>query len=288
MPPPIGRGSRSIRGLVADSDAPSVSSGKLPVEIARILPELSSDAPDPGACGDAEQARFRLFDAVATLLREAAREQPIVIVLDDLHDADTASLEMLQFTARVLHDANVLIVGTYREAEMRRSPERSLLMDHIVRDALLLPIVGLTEREVGDLVAGRAASTPAAGIVAELHRATAGNPLFVDGVLRALRGRGAGSAARGSTSQGSSYPTAYALRSWRRIGLLSPDARALLTTAAVIGQESDHELLSLVQGHAAEKLAVLMGEAEGDGNRRRRGTIGIPVYPSAVARGALR
>ena len=101
-----------IRELVADPDAPSVRSRNLPVEIARILPELSSEAPEPEARVDAEQARFRLFDAVATLLREAAREHPIVIVLDDLHEADTASLEMLQFTARVLHDANVLIVGT--------------------------------------------------------------------------------------------------------------------------------------------------------------------------------
>ena len=250
-----------IRELVADSDAPSVRSGNLPVEIARILPELSSEVPEPEARVDAEQARFRLFDAVATLLREAAREHPIVIVLDDLHEADTASLEMLQFTARVLHDANVLIVGTYREAEMRRSPERSPLMDEIVRDALLLPIVGLTEREVGDLVAGRAAAAPATGIVAELHRATAGNPLFVDGVLRALAAEGRLGGARIDLA-GFKLPDGVRGAIRRRLGLLSPDARAVLTTAAVIGQESDHELLSLVHGHTAEKLAALMGEAE--------------------------
>ena len=215
-----------IRELVADSDAPSVRSRNLPVEIARILPELSSEAPEPEARVDAEQARFRLFDAVATLLREAAREQPIVIVLDDLHEADTASLEMLQFTARVLHDANVLIVGTYREAEMRRSPERSPLMDHIVRDALLLPIVGLTEREVGDLVAGRAAGAPATGIVAELHRATAGNPLFVDGVLRALAAEGRLGEWRAIDLAGFKLPDSVRGAIRRRLGLLSPDARA--------------------------------------------------------------
>jgi len=179
-----------IRELVAGPDAPSVRSRNLPGEIARILPELSSEVPEPEARVDAEQARFRLFDAVATLLREAAREHPIVIVLDDLHEADTASLQMLQFTARVLHDANVLIIGTYRDAEMRRSTERAPLIDEIVRDALVLPIAALTESEVGDLVAGRAAGPAAIGIVAELHRATAGNPLFVDGVLRTLAAEG--------------------------------------------------------------------------------------------------
>ena len=183
-------------------------------------------SPSRGRSIDAEQARFRLFDAVATLLKEAAREHPLVIVLDDLHEADTASLQMLQFIARVLHDANVLIIGTYRDAEMRRSPERSPLMDEIVRDALVLPIAALTESEVGDLVAGARAGAPAIGIVAELHRATAGNPLFVDGVLRTLAAEGRLGAARASTSRDSSSPTACAGAIRRRLGLLSPDARA--------------------------------------------------------------
>ena len=144
---------------------------------------------------------------------------------------------------------------------MRRSTERSPLMDQIVRDALLLPIAGLTESEVSDLVAGRAASTPAAGIVAELHRATAGNPLFVDGVLRALAAEGRLGGARIDLA-GFKLPDGVRGAIRRRLGLLSPDGRAVLTTAAVVGQESDHELLSLVHGHTAEKLEALMGEAE--------------------------
>ena len=252
-----------IREVVADSETPPARLRSLPVEIARILPELSSGAAKP-AHVDAEQARFRLFDAVATLLRESAREQPVVIVLDDLHEADTASLEMLQFTARVLHDANVLIIGTYREAEMRRSTARSPLMDEIVRDALLLPVAGLTEREVGDLVAGRAARAPDIGIVAELHRATAGNPLFVDGVLRVLAAEGRLGGVRIDLA-GFKLPDSVRGAIRRRLGLLSPDTHAVLTTAAVIGQESEYELVALVHGHATEKLAALLGEAEAMG-----------------------
>jgi tetratricopeptide (TPR) repeat protein/nucleoside-triphosphatase THEP1 len=254
-----------IRELVAGSEAPPLRLRDLPVEIARILPELSSEVPEPGARVDAEQARFQLFDAVATLLKERAREHPVVIVLDDLHEADVASLQMLQFVARVLHDAKVLIIGTYREAEMRRSTERALLMDEIVRDALQLPIAGLTEREVGALVAGRAAGAPATGIVAELHRVTAGNPLFVDGVLRVLAAEGRLRGGARIDLAGFKLPASVRGAIRRRLGLLSPYARAALTTAAVIGQESDHELLSLVHGHAAEKLAALMGEAEAMG-----------------------
>jgi tetratricopeptide (TPR) repeat protein len=168
---------------------------------------------------------------------------------------------MLQFVARVLHDASVLIIGTYRDAEMRRSTERSALMDEIVRDALVLPIAGLTEGEVGDLVAGRATGAPGIGIVAELHRATAGNPLFVDGVLRALAAEGRlGGGARIDLA-GFKLPDSVRGAIRRRLALLSSDARAVLTTAAVIGQEPDHELIAQVHGHTAEKLATLMGEA---------------------------
>lgn len=250
-----------IREVIAESDAPPVRSRNLSAEIARILPERSSEASEPDPHSNAEEARFRLFDAVATLLKESARARPIVIILDDLHEADMASLQMLQFVARVLHDANVLIVGTYRDAEMRRSPERSALMDEIVRDALVLPIAPLTESEVSELVAGRATGAPAIGVVAELHRATAGNPLFVDGVLRALAAEGRlGSGARIDLA-GFKLPDSVRGAIRRRLGLLSADARAVLTTAAVVGQESAHELVAQVHGHAAEKLAVLMGEA---------------------------
>ena len=233
------------------------------MEIARILPELSSGQPKP-AHVDAEQARFRLFDAVATLLRESAREQPVVIVLDDLHEADTASLEMLQFTARVLHDANVLIIGTYREAEMRRSTARSPLMDEIVRDALLLPVAGLTEREVGDLVAGRAARAPDIG-----NRGRAASRDRREPAVRRRRAQGArgrGQARRRAIDlAGFKLPDSVRGAIRRRLGLLSPDTHAVLTTAAVIGQESEYELVALVHGHATEKLAALLGEAEAMG-----------------------
>ena len=210
-----------------------------------------------------------------------------MIVLDDLHEADTASLEMLQFTARVLHDANVLIIGTYREAEMRRSTARSPLMDQIVRDALLLPVAGLTEREVGDLVAGRAARAPDIGIVAELHRATAGNPLFVDGVLRVLAAEGRLGGVRIDLA-GFKLPDSVRGAIRRRLGLLSPDTHAVLTTAAVIGQESEYELVALVHGHATEKLAALLGEAEAMGIVGVAGPSSCPFYASAATRGALR
>ena len=72
---------------------------------------------------DAEQARFRLFDASPPSCATRRRSQPLVLVLDDLHWADTPSLLLLQFLARELRGRALLVVGTYRDVELdRRHP----------------------------------------------------------------------------------------------------------------------------------------------------------------------
>ena len=73
-------------------------------EIAQLIPELSSETVPPRAPSDPQQARFRLFDAVATLLKQSARSAPLLVILDDLHEADQSSLELLKFVARGLTD----------------------------------------------------------------------------------------------------------------------------------------------------------------------------------------
>ena len=80
-----------LSGVIADGG--SHYSHTLPAEIVRMLPELAAEAPKPEA-GDTELLRFRLFDAVSRLWRESASTKPIMLVLDDLHDADVASLQL--------------------------------------------------------------------------------------------------------------------------------------------------------------------------------------------------
>jgi len=159
-----------LRGVI--TDAGSHYSRTLPADIARMLPELAVEAPRPEA-GDAEQLRFRLFDEVARLLRESASAKPIMPVLDDLHDADLASLQLLKFMARMVRDAGLIIVGTYRDAEMRHSPERAAIVPDILRDATRLPLAGLAEDEVERMVEVQAQRAPDSDFVAALSLTTA-------------------------------------------------------------------------------------------------------------------
>lgn len=89
-------------------------------EIASILPELrdSTDSPEPAVVSDPEQARFRLFVAVSDFLSNIGKSQPLVIVLDDLQWADESSLLLLEFLTHNLASSPILIIGTYRDAEI--------------------------------------------------------------------------------------------------------------------------------------------------------------------------
>jgi predicted ATPase len=133
-----------LRRIIADAGSPY--SRSLPADIVRMLPELAAEAPRPET-GDVEQLRFRLFDAVARLLRESASAKPTMLALDDLHDADMASLQLLKFMARMVHDARLIVVGcTYRDAEMRHSPDRAATVPDILRERNLASTGGVVSR----------------------------------------------------------------------------------------------------------------------------------------------
>ncbi|HVN27021.1 MAG TPA: AAA family ATPase, partial [Candidatus Binataceae bacterium] len=231
-----------IRSLVAslnpadrESVLESEAAAPMVQTIARIVPDLLAAAPrairPPQAGADSAQTQFRLFDSVAGLLREIARQGPIAILLDDLHDADTASLTMLRFVARESTGVGILIIGTYRDQEVQRAPVLSQLIGDLGREARSLPLAGLSPDEIAQLydeVVGRPAD---AATVEKLHQATAGNPLFVDGIVRGLiaqRDQGHDIAALESLSAPHTIREAIA----RRLRKLSDDARAALEVAA--------------------------------------------------------
>ena len=107
--------SEAIRGYLGSGAA----------DVAQMLPELRTIVPDlPSRSPDSDAARFQLFDSTTDFLRNAARERPILVVLDDLQAADTPSILLLQFLASQLGDMRLLIVGTYRDVEL--TPEHPL------------------------------------------------------------------------------------------------------------------------------------------------------------------
>ena len=99
--------------------------------VARIMPEIQDMlGVEPVAPTDPEEDRYRLLNGVTTFLTNASKSRPLSIVLEDLHDADSGTLEMLTYLSGFLSDTNALVVGTYRDVEVDRThPLSSTLVE---------------------------------------------------------------------------------------------------------------------------------------------------------------
>src|SRR4029453_618188 len=163
----------------------------------------------PPPAGDDPQARFGLLASVSAFLRRVAQHDCLVVVLEDLHWADEASLQLLTFVARA------------------RSPAGEPIT-----------LRGLGHGEVEALVGHATVSPPQPSLVARLHQLTDGNPFFLDEVLRVLRDDG-------RLGDGSAFdepvPLPESVRDTVRLRLdpLAAEDRDLLSVAAVGGREVD-------------------------------------------------
>jgi tetratricopeptide (TPR) repeat protein len=255
---------QGLRSILVYPDRTRARPPLVSPEIGQLIPELSSETNRPTS-SDPDQARFRLFDGIATMLKDVARSQPLVLIFDDLHEADQDSLEMLKFVARGLRDSQIVVIGNYRDAGVRRSQTLSNAIAELLRDGDQILLAGLAETEVARMVEARAALAPSASFVADLHRATAGNPLFVDGVVRVLIAEGKLAGAERLDLSGFKLPEGSRGAIRKRLAILSTDAQVLLVVAAVIGQEFESGLLERVSNLAAEGLLDLLAEAAAAG-----------------------
>jgi tetratricopeptide (TPR) repeat protein len=222
-------------------------------EIAQLIPELRPSRPwseETRTISDPESARFRLFASVATFLKNAARVAPLLIVIDDLHDADQPSLQMLRFVARENKAARIMMLGTYREAEVRQSQELGKLVGDLNREGWTVPLAGLNQKEVRQFVERTSGQKAKEKLVADLCQATNGNPLFVEGVVRLLIAEGR---IDGETTA-LDLPDGVRESIRRRLAVLSAETKTTLSTASVIGNEFDVRLLERASGSPAEQI----------------------------------
>ncbi|HET9559673.1 MAG TPA: AAA family ATPase, partial [Actinomycetota bacterium] len=128
---------------------------------------------------------FRVFDAVTSALVAVAQDRPVVVVVDDLHWADPASLRLLEFAAQHTWFERLLLIGTYRDVEVEPAehPLAPLLL-LLVAKATTVTLTGLGRDEVGTLITRTVGREPDPELVAEVHRRTGGNPFFVEQTAR--------------------------------------------------------------------------------------------------------
>jgi predicted ATPase/class 3 adenylate cyclase len=209
----------------------------------------------------AEEKRFRLFDAVANLFKRMAAAQPLALVIDDCHAADIASILFLKFLARDLRHTPILLIATYREAEVRLAPRMAELMGELGREGKLITLRGISQDHVREFVEKSGAETPDTALIAALHRATEGNPFFLTEIVRLMIAEGGLKLPSTGITAALVIPEAVQAAIRRRMELVSEPTRNLLSSAAVLGREFEMGLLSIVASEPAEKLLDLLEEA---------------------------
>ena len=235
-------------------------------ELARLVPELARRVPDLAepAGDDSEGQRFRLFEAAGTLLANASRSWPVVLLLEDLHWADKPTALLLTHVVRSIEAERVLIIGTYRDTDVGE-PLAGVLAD-LRRERALerLRLGSLHRGEVATMISAWLGRTPPTHFAHALHRETEGNPFFIEEVLRHLIEVAA--ADRTEWERLASFsklgiPDGVREAIERRLARLSADARRIVTMAAAIGRSFSIAVLDDLAEVPGERLLAALEEA---------------------------
>ena len=238
------------------------------IEILEQVPAMPDRPPlpalaGPGGVAEGVASQAALFAQVRDFFAALAAQQPLVLVLDDLHWADPASLELLRFLARQLAARPLLLVATYRADELTRRHPLFQLLPVLVREteAARLDLRRLELDDVRVLVAARyrLLSADEARLVVYLQGHAEGNPFYLGELLRTLEeerllrpeepeGWALGDLARARV------PTLLRQVIEGRTARLGEEARELLAIGAVIGQEVPLDLWAAVSGAREEAL----------------------------------
>jgi DNA-binding winged helix-turn-helix (wHTH) protein/tetratricopeptide (TPR) repeat protein len=250
-----------LRQLAADGDPSAIVDGLGDglADLTTLVPALARGAATPAARSPLgpEQARFRLLDTIAEVLRRAARRRPLLIVLDDCHRADRTSLALLGFLSHELPRAGRLaVLATHRADDLA---DGHPLVDLARRPASLgLWLEGLARDEVARLAALETGGPVDERTAAAIHEASEGNPFFVKELARAL-------ATRDPPAPGAPMPLPAAVRDVlrERLARLPAACRDVLVPAALIDREIDVGLVARVTGVAAARVLELLDAARG-------------------------
>lgn len=261
---------RCLADLVAAFDDLAVDAAEAQASLVAHLIGLAPAEGEPlrGLRDDARQLRQRAFGAVQALLENTARrrQRPLLLLLEDLHWADAASLDFLDHLARSGRDIPALLLGATRpDLPERHQAEGRMPWD----DELVLRPLGVPESlALVDALLQRVHEPPAS-LRERLVADTAGNPFFVEERVRMLIdtgvvGRGDGvwtvDAARAEALP--MPPTLTGVLQARLDGLPAPE-RAALQWSAVIGPLFSQGALRAIEPAAVEALPAL----------RRRGLV---------------
>jgi DNA-binding NarL/FixJ family response regulator len=205
-------------------------------ELAHVFPSLSARA--GGREPAPQHERYRSHRAVRALLDRLATTKPLVLVLDDLHWADSASVELLGALLRRPPAAAVLMALAHRPGKTPDHLSAALERAHRAAALTRIELGALTPAQAREFL-GEAVAVADATV---LYEESGGNPFYLEQLARSLDRAGATTPASAISLNGIGIPSAVVASLSEELALLSDGGRRLLEGAAVAGDPFEPEL----------------------------------------------
>jgi len=238
-----------------------------------LRPLLQLDPPHaraPREPGSGARARAELFAAVSRWLGRLARQRPTVLALEDLHGADSASLDLFEFLVGALTEVPpdeslpLLLIATLRDAE--GEPRLESLARRVAESpaGAVVSLDGVSVAATGRVIDALGLARPAGVTLQAIHAATYGNPLFIRELLRGPEPAAllASDSAEGYRAEPTTRLDGLRRAIAARVDRLRPASREILTAAAFLGERFG--LLALCAVTRRDEAAVLAALAEAE------------------------
>jgi DNA-binding SARP family transcriptional activator len=229
---------------------------------ANLLVEADTGEPD---------ARGRFSWRVLQTIRSLAHTAPLLLVIEDLQWANSATLNLFGFLSTRIHHLPVLLIGTVQQAEGIPALQRLIALERRKKELVLFSLAPLGLQDVSEILEGVGIDSASVESLAEwLHARSAGNPYLLSEILAQLRADSILQAApdgwQADTARWLRWrstftlpETTYDLVAWR-LAALSPEARGILNVLAVAGQPLPAAVLGRLSGLGAGDLADLVDD----------------------------
>jgi DNA-binding CsgD family transcriptional regulator len=231
--------------------------------------------------GRAAGSQLRVFEQTLALLTDRAAVAPVLLVLEDLHWADTSTLDLVVFLAHNLHDRRVLLLATYRADEPASAERMRRLAGGVRRSgsALVLELGPLDREELAALLATHARAPLPVALTDAIAARSEGNPFFAEELLAA-------------GDRGRELPRGLRDLLLQRVARLDPATQGLLRLVAAAGRDVGYPLLRAVAARPEPDLreslrravehGVLVAEQATGSLRFRHALLAEAVYTTIL------
>ena len=230
--------------------------GPLVGELRRLLPEVDVGVVNEPSIPD-EERRERFFRTILLLLEDAAAQRPILLVLEDIHEADAASRELLLYLAVTMRIGICMLI-TYREEEVAPAHPLRALVTELQRERRLaeLLVAPLDLAGVQRMTAALLGKRATAELAQLVHERSQGVPFYVEELLRTTLDAASGAPGRLDLALPRSVSDSVQLRLQRLVAERGPQLADLLQAAAVAAVPLDHATFLSLSGQPEAEVAA--------------------------------